>query len=407
MRVTYLTDKLNLKADRLPAFPAFPAFLASPAFHPRPSASIRGFIICLFCLTPAAHADSIRLLDQAGSAGPTITLAQVAELEGDYAASLGELIVGEFADSHAELTVQLATVRRVLTEARTNWADLTLGGPTQCVVSRTGLGRDDRRGFDAANDRAVTTSQELAIDHPDAGLSVGDLVTAELVRINGVPREQLEITFRGEAEGRTSLGVAEYSGGGVGGAAWLNRSAAVGRYELEPQGVSGLGRVTIKVRRYDPAGLIEEADITAEVARLTRAVVALRSIRRGELFNSYNVGVQEVRLTGEHGETLENVDLVLGQAAGASLRQGTVVLADHVAPDVLVRRGEVITVACVAGSLVVRTVGRAAENGTLGDIISVRNEATRETYFATVSGHRQARIESTPSESLASTQEPR
>ena len=347
--------------------------------NPYSSALIRGLTCLFLLLTTATRADSIRLHDEIGTADPKVTLSQVAELEGEYAATLGDLIVGEFAAGQDELIIQLATIRRLLSEARTNWADLSLRGRTQCVVLRLAPADPDP-GVPAANDRAVTTSQALDIDHAAAGRTVGDLLTAELVRINAVPRDELEIAFRGTGDD----------------AAWLNRSAAVGRYELEAQGTSGLGRVTIKVRRYDPSGVIEQASITAEVAHLTTAIVARQSIRRGERFSSQNVGLKAVRLTGDHGQTLQNVDLIIGQTAAASLRQGTIVLADQVAPDVLVKRGEIITVACVSGSLVVRTVGRAVENGSLGDIIAVRHEETRETFFATVSGQRQARIQSAP-----------
>ena len=354
--------------------------------------------VCWFCLAVGPmSADSIRLHDQIGTADPRVTLSQIAALEGEYARTLGDLVLGEFAPGQEELTIQLATVRRVLSEARTNWSDLSLRGRTQCVVRRLPASDAAETQVLPVNDRAITTSQPLDIDAAAAGRTVGDLLTAELVRINDVPREQLEIAFRGTGDD----------------AAWLNRSAAVGRYELEPQDTGGLGRVTIKVRRYDPSGVIEQASITAEVAHLTTAIVARRSIRRGEPFSDHNVGLQEVRLTGNHGETLQNVDLVIGQVAAGALRQGSVLRADDVAPDVLVKRGEVITVACVSGSLVVRTVGRAVENGSLGDIIAVRHEQTRETYFATVSGRRQARIESAPArptaaaESLAASTPPR
>ena len=333
-------------------------------------------------VAPRLAADSIRLLDQAGSEGPTIRLSQIAELEGDYATTLGEVEVGRFSEGQATLTVQLSTVRRLLTEAKVNWSDLSLRGRTSCAVSRT-TGVAELAKVD--NDRAVTTNRKLAVDSSRAGQTVADLLVAELVRLNQVPRSELEITFQGAADD----------------AGWLNRSAAVGRYEIEPTTTGGLGRTSFNVRRYDPAGTIEQATLTAEVVRVAEVVVALRSIRRGEMFTSQNVGVRQVRLDGDHGTLLDSTDLMLGQTAAGSLREGVVVYADQVAPDVLVQRGEVITVACVSGSLVVRTVGRAAEQGVMGDIIAVRNEQTRETFFATVCGKRQARIEPLTSDALA------
>lgn len=329
---------------------------------------------CLVCISPAS-ADSVRLLEQAGSAGPAVTLNQIAELEGEYADTLGELVVGRFAEGQDELLVQLATVRRVLGESQVNWSDLSLRGRSSCTVTRL---RDagDAAAATIANDRAVTTNNELAVDQANAMLHVSDLLVAKLVELNGAAPDELKVTFRGGADE----------------VAWLNRSIAVGRFEVESLSRSGLGRVPMRVRRYDAAGTVEEATLTAEVARRVVAVVARRQLRRGEVFSSENVELQEVWLEADHGETLDTVDLLLGQTSASALREGSVVLADHVAPDVLVRRGDLVTVACVSGTLVVRTIGRASENGVRGDIIAVRHPETRETFYATVTGPNQATI---------------
>lgn len=354
----------------------------------RPLAFICGLIACFAAVS--APADSIRMHDQAGSAGPGVTLGQIAELDGEYAQTLGDLSVGRFADRQGDLTVQLATVRRVLTEAQVNWADLSLRGRSSCVVTRLHAPDADAQ---IANDRAVTTREDLAVDQPNAGMTVSDLLIDEIVRLNATDRENLEISFR-------------TSGAEV---AWLNRSAAVGRYELESLSRTGLGRVPVKVRRYEPSGTIEETTLTAEVARRAEVVVVLRQLRRGEVFTSDNVGVRSVLLTSDHGQTVDRLDLMLGQASAAALREGTVVRADHVAPDVMVKRGQLVTVACVTGSLVVRTVAKASEDGVLGDVIAFRNEETRETFYATVSGKQQAIIRSgtDPNPALATAEENR
>ncbi|MEL7088154.1 MAG: hypothetical protein AAGL98_06875 [Planctomycetota bacterium] len=200
----------------------------------------------MLLLMTTVHADSIRLLQQAGvpaNAGgrdTAVTLADVAELEGEYAESLGDLVVGELDGNGLERSVQLATVRRVLTEARVNWADLSLRGRSVCVVSPL---RAASETVDVDNDRAVTTSEALAIDQANAGLTVGDLIIEELVRFNDATPESLEIKFRGQNQ-NTPGPRKENSGGDV---AWLNRSAAVGRYEIDVLSRSGLGVVPIKV----------------------------------------------------------------------------------------------------------------------------------------------------------------
>ncbi|MEM1108315.1 MAG: flagellar basal body P-ring formation chaperone FlgA [Planctomycetota bacterium] len=343
--------------------------------------------ILFFSLATQALADSVRLYEQAGTAGPSIRLAEVAELEGEYAESLGDLIVARFSEGQGELSVQLATVRRVLSESGVNWAELSLRGRSVCVVTNMTADKADTK---VSNDRAVTTNNKLAVDQENAGQTVSGMLIDEIVSLNGnAPIDDMKITFRGGADE----------------AAWLNRSAAVGRYEVQSLSRSGLGRVPMKVRRYAPSGTVEEATLMAEVSRRIQAVVALRQVRRGEVFSRENAGVKEIYITSDQGETLSRGELVWGQPSGAAIREGAVVLTDHVAPDVLVKRGDLVTVACVSGSLVVRMVGRASENGGRGDIIAVRNPETRETFYATVSGRRQATISTDSSRDRLALQE--
>ena len=62
--------------------------------------------------------------------------------------------------------------------------------------------------------------------------------------------------------------------------------------------------------------------------------------------------------------------------------------ADDVRPPVMVKRGELITVQCMTDGLLIKTVGRAAEQGVLGDLIQVRNEQSREQYVVRITGPR-------------------
>ncbi len=269
----------------------------------------------------------------------------------------------------------MGQVREALTRAGANWAALEISGRRTCQVSVLSRGEGDGDA-QTANDRAVTSNEVLAVDQPGAGRTVADLLRDEFARLNGGPLDDLEISF---VEGREED-------------AWLGRSAAVGRYELEPLSRTGLGRVPVKVRRYSAAGTVEEVTLTAEVARRARAVVATRQLRRGERFSPDNLALRPVLLTSDHGRPLDDLSLLTGQHAAATLREGTVLRVDHVAPDVLVKRGDLVTVAAVNGSLVVRTVGRASEDGVMGDLIAVRHEQTRETFYAVVSGPRQATV---------------
>ncbi|MCX5662767.1 MAG: flagella basal body P-ring formation protein FlgA [Planctomycetota bacterium] len=61
-----------------------------------------------------------------------------------------------------------------------------------------------------------------------------------------------------------------------------------------------------------------------------------------------------------------------------NLRAGTVVGPQHLRSPTVIRRGDAIVIRCISGGLVVKTVGRAGQDGGVGDVITARNERSRD-----------------------------
>ncbi|MEE9403810.1 MAG: flagellar basal body P-ring formation chaperone FlgA [Algisphaera sp.] len=339
-----------------------------------------GFILLLLAM--GASADTIRLHPQAAVSGVGITLGDVAELEGATALTLRTLRVGRMPVGASEVVVQFSTVQRHLEEAAVNLSQLTVKGARSCrVVSSDGATNQTQTEEDEQGvSHVVVVSDDmldLAVD-PEVSLesSVSQRITEALYRLAGAEPDSLEVTYRG---GRDT-------------AAWLNAPAPRGLVEIRPQSRTGLGRVPVRVRRFDADGAVHEITLTADVVRQVETVVVVSPIGRGDRFTLDNVAMQRVALGQAHGTPVATLDALLGQAASASLRVGTAVLAKHLQPDLLVKRGDLVTVLVRRGRLAIRTVGRAAENGVKGAVITFRNDETREHFYATVTGPRTATI---------------
>ena len=202
-------------------------------------------------------------------------------------------------------------------------------------------------------------------------------ITERLERLTLAEPGTLAVTFRGDADA----------------AARLNDPAPAGDVEITLDSRTGLGSVPVRVRTFADDGRVFETRLTAQVVQRVGVVVVTAPVRRGDRFTSENVAVQAVELDRSHGTPVAELDAVLGRAAAATLRVGTPVIERHLAPDVMVKRGDLVTVTVHRGRLSIRTVGRAAENGARGAIIALRNDATREQFYATVTGPRRAVIE--------------
>lgn len=319
----------------------------------------------------AAHGDTIRLHAEAGSRGPDVRLREVAELQGPLAEFYADTVVHRFgADAEARLSME--SVRRTLTEAGVNWGLVSLTGYASCRLHHLA---DEPRRVERVPAEAtpVVVNPRGAVSVDQAG-TLRALVTAKIAQLAGVPAEELRITF-------SERDVAA-----------LRRSTLGSRFEIEPRG-EAIGRLPLVIRRYERDEVVETLSISADVERRATVVVATRSIGRGDRFTKDNVALREVFLRDDRGQPITDLDLVLGQTAASLLREGHVLYPPAVESPLMVRRGELITVRCISGGLAIRTVARAGADGHLNDVIEVRNESTRQTYTAAVTGPREVTIQ--------------
>ena len=357
-------------------------------------------LLVLVLFASSARAGTVRLHPQAVVAnGVSITLGDVAELDGADAQALGDLVVGRFpagAGKSADVQVPMDTVMRHLNAAAVNLSMLTVKGARSCKVMHA----DAASATPPSRVPVVpvapvapfvpvelpSTLENAAAAMPDmpavaklaAEPTLAQRVTQQLAALTGADAQALEVTLRGDADA----------------AAWLNAPAPAHDVDIVMESRTGLGRVPVRVRRFAQDGTVREARLTADVTQRVGVVVVTAPIRRGDRFTAQNVAVQHIALNRRHGTPVADLDAVLGRSASASLRTGTAVIERHLAPDVLIKRGDLVTVTVNQGRLRIRTVGRATENGERGAIIALRNDATRETFYATVTGPRRASIDS-------------
>lgn len=327
------------------------------------------FASILVVAVQSIRADSICLYEQAAVEGPDVRLCDVAELKGPTAQKLGNLVVGTLSPSHQKLRIELFEVIRIVTSnGKVNWALLTVMGYKACEVDQI----DQAFPSSASNISLpvdINSSGEVKLGSP---VTIRDWLIEMIERFAQKSRGELKITFADRD------------------AVWLNGDARQGQLEFEPLSASPLGRLPIAVRQYQNSGSMKSRRITVNVSRRVMAVIAARRIDRGHVFVPEDLEVGQIYLNDERGEPLNEIENVVGQQATSRIHKGTAIYTVDAALPLLVRRGQIITVRCICGGLVIRTIGRAMEDGTESQIIRVRNEKSREDYQARVTALRQA-----------------
>jgi flagella basal body P-ring formation protein FlgA len=203
-----------------------------------------------------------------------------------------------------------------------------------------------------------------------SALSLQDRVIELIERFAGVGRSELKIFFS-DHDQKT-----------------LAQSAYQDRYEFEPLASVPLGRVPIVIRRYRDNRLVETYRVTVDVAQRFMAVVAKNTIGRHQVFTPSDIEIREVYLS-HAGDPVMDLARVIGQRSASVLRADAVVFDQHLQPSLMVRRGELITVRCISGGLVIRTIGRATEDGALDQVIQVRRDRSRRVYPVRITGRQE------------------
>lgn len=333
-----------------------------------------GGVLGLMGVTPL-RADSIRLHEQAGSAQARVTLAQVAELKGEEAFRFADLVVLELTPQGDGLrggVVTLPEVRARLQAAGANFARLSLRGYARCQVHPLQPQAGQEHHADPAATAAVVANPQ--------GRTISTQTPALL-------REQVEAALR-SALGADAEAVA--IGFGAADERKLARGALQETYEITWLTPVDLGRVAVRIVRLEGGRPMETIQVSALLQRQVHALVVQQTLRRGEPILPGQVVLAPVVLDQPRSAPLVDAELVVGQVVSTLLRPGAVLYPEHLQAPLLVRRGDLVTVRCQVGGLMIRTVARAMEDGTLDQPITLRNERTRDVFAAVVAGHRQA-----------------
>jgi flagella basal body P-ring formation protein FlgA len=313
-----------------------------------------------------ALADSIRLHDQAGSTAAQVKLSAVAQLAGPTAEGFADLIVATFRPGQKQLSVKLDSLRQTLSSRGANWGHLTLRGFSVCTVHLL-TATTSPPLIESIVPAPAVANPTHQID-PNTPMTLLDHTLVFLTGFAAAPRRDLRIKFS-ERDQRV-----------------LARSAERDRLEFEPLAKVRLGRVPLAIRCFRGDRVVGTERVTAHVARRARVVVATRGIGRRDRIEADDVALREVFLDSLRSEPHAQLQDVVGRTAVSVLRPGAVIYPEHVRSQRLVRRNEIVTVHCVVGGFLIKTVARAMADGSKGEWIQVRNEhpQSRQTYMARV-----------------------
>lgn len=144
--------------------------------------------------------------------------------------------------------------------------------------------------------------------------------------------------------------------------------------ELAP-GAKLIGNTTVNVRCSAPVPW--SIFVTGRVERYDGVVMVAQPISRQQIIQPSHVRLEHRQTADLFSGYYNDLSQVVGMQARRALTPGQVVIDAHIAPPLMVERGQLVTLISTSGRLTVSAQGEALENGHQGARIRVRNRASR------------------------------
>lgn len=291
-----------------------------------------------------------------------VLLGHIAELSGPDAGELARVRIADADETGAwrrfEIEHVLSMIERADPEG--DWGLVSVRG-SACAV-----GTNSPIEF-PSTPRATGDTDE---DELPAGARVRDAVVAKLARLLGVPRADIRVSFR-ESDGEI-----------------VERFLLGRRPTIVPLGMSS--SMPVRVRLYERTGAFQEHTIRARVEIKRRVLRLSRPVGRGEPVLPEAI-VRDEAWVGPDVVPAGELDAI-GSLAKRKLGAGLVLSKSDVQRPVLIKRGELVRVHCLSGSLVLESEARALQDGHEGEVIELEPTLGEGRYRATVRGRGRATI---------------
>ncbi len=325
-------------------------------------------------------------------------VAHVLDVEPSQADRYGSVTVRPAPKPGQAADVSLDELREALVRAGANPVEFRVCGSTQChVVRALTLHVVEEPDDGSAGSRywwpARATDGEPQGDIPSASHEI----TVTVPEPQG-ERKTLEEVLREFVAEKTA---------GLGGRSHVRFSANVRDalalrkpeydFRVHWRSERRLGSCGIEVDVRKDGRRVQTIPMIAEVSVTLPVVSAVKPINRGQVVRESDVCLEKRDFFHTDRIGLTELEAVIGQQARRLIHRGEMVRHRDLRPRPLIRRGDLVTVWSQAGGLRVKTVVKALEDGTFGELIEVRNEASGEKFRVSVVAPQTAKVVSRPS----------
>jgi len=132
--------------------------------------------------------------------------------------------------------------------------------------------------------------------------------------------------------------------------------------------------------------------VPVTVSTYQQVITSLRPIPRGATVQATDLKLREVNTSRLQGSYFTDTNLLTGMVAKQMINNGAIILDHHIAPPVVIKKGDAVLVTAKTSGLLVKMPGIALTDGREGEQIRVKNKQSQRTINARVIGPGQVKV---------------
>ncbi len=303
----------------------------------------------------------------------TVRLADVAELDGEAARLAGSWVVAIAPQVGGTRVVELDDVQRALANKDANLSQWVFRGSSRCTVSRpkSCISPASRpAAVEAGSMEKLAGGGSGHIDAYSLEAALRGHLGRKLAEMNGVP----VIKFSPVVSKVLALTRPQYE------------------FRITDRSTQPLGMVSLEVAIGEQGKPVQTLTMLVHVSVRKPVVVAARAINRSQRIEASDLTMAERLFDRIEDVGLSDPAPLMGQQAKRPVNRGEQLSTKDVEPVPLVQRNDLVTVWVRRGGVSVKGAAKAIGTASYGQPVTLKNDASNQTFTAIVTGPRTAEV---------------
>jgi len=153
-----------------------------------------------------------------------------------------------------------------------------------------------------------------------------------------------------------------------------------------------LGSCWVKVYFYQNGDLFQSVSLNIQIALYEYVLVTRTIVKKDETFSPDQVELARREIANYSDPPVINLNDLAGMCASRALPEGKMITRSMLAPEILIKRGDAVTIEYQKGNMKVTASGEAKQAGSRGELIKVRNLASNKTITAEVQDEQSVKV---------------